>query len=101
MVEYTKTFTTTIIVGEDVVGRLGLRQLENLRADLIHVLKESEDPKWKTLSYSIMRCCCCGCRPHRMPNHNIQDYKEVSFCLRFFESNLYMRGSSSKKQTLD
>ncbi|KAL5279792.1 DAGLA.2 family protein [Megaselia abdita] len=76
VVEYTKTFTTSVIVGEDVIPRLGLRQLENLRADLIHVLKESEDPKWKTLSCCLLRCCCCCCRPHQMPNHNIEDYKE-------------------------
>lgn len=82
VVEYTKTFTTSIIVGEDVIPRLGLRQLENLRADLIHVLKESEDPKWKTLSCSLVRCCCCCCLPHRLPNHNIQEYKEQKVCAR-------------------
>lgn len=78
VVEYSKTFTTTIVVGEDVVPRIGLRQVENLRADLIHVLKESRDHKLKTLSRSVVQCCCCCSFEHRIPNYNVEEYKKVS-----------------------
>ncbi|PSN43976.1 hypothetical protein C0J52_17096 [Blattella germanica] len=57
-VEYTKSFITSVVVGKDVVPRIGLHQLESLRADLINTIKRSKDPKWKTIVCSVV---CCGC----------------------------------------
>lgn len=56
--EYTKLFVTSVVVGKDVVPRIGLHQMESLRADLMHAIKRSKDPKWKTISCSVF---CCGC----------------------------------------
>lgn len=44
-VEYSKTFITSIIVGKDVVPRIGLHQMESLRADLINAISRSIDAK--------------------------------------------------------
>ncbi|XP_044017394.1 diacylglycerol lipase-alpha isoform X5 [Aphidius gifuensis] len=55
---YTQEFITSVVVGKDIVPRIGLRQMESLRADLINAIKRSVDPKWKTIACSIM---CCGC----------------------------------------
>ncbi|XP_053204588.1 diacylglycerol lipase-alpha-like isoform X2 [Panonychus citri] len=55
-VEYTKHFITSVVLGKDVVPRLGLHQMETLRFDLINVIKQSKDPKWKTIG---MGFCCC------------------------------------------
>jgi sn1-specific diacylglycerol lipase len=44
-VEYSKTFITSIVVGKDVVPRIGLHQMEALRADLINAIQRSVDPK--------------------------------------------------------
>jgi len=44
-VEYTKQFITSVVVGKDVVPRIGLHQMESLRADLINAIKRSKDPK--------------------------------------------------------
>lgn len=44
-VEYTKSFITSIVVGKDVIPRIGLHQLEALRSDLINAIKGSQDPK--------------------------------------------------------
>ena len=44
-VEYSKSFITSVVVGKDVVPRIGLHQLEALRADLINAIKRSVDPK--------------------------------------------------------
>lgn len=57
-VEYTKEFTISVVVGKDVVPRIGLHQMETLRTDLINAIKRSVDPKWKTITCSII---CCGC----------------------------------------
>uniref|UniRef100_A0A0K8UQK8 Diacylglycerol lipase-alpha n=2 Tax=Bactrocera latifrons TaxID=174628 RepID=A0A0K8UQK8_BACLA len=59
-VEYTKSFITSIVLGKDVVPRIGLHQMEALRADLINAIQRSVDPKWKTISCSVI---CCGCGP--------------------------------------
>ncbi|GLH08390.1 Uncharacterized protein GBIM_13628 [Gryllus bimaculatus] len=58
--EYTKSFITSVVLGKDVVPRIGLHQLEALRADLINTIKRSKDPKWKTIFCSVV---CCGCAP--------------------------------------
>lgn len=44
-VEYSKSFITSVVVGKDVVPRIGLHQMEALRADLINAIKRSVDPK--------------------------------------------------------
>ncbi|XP_055709573.1 diacylglycerol lipase-alpha isoform X1 [Phlebotomus papatasi] len=59
-VEYSKSFITSVVVGKDVVPRIGLHQMEALRADLINAIKRSIDPKWKTIACSVF---CCGCGP--------------------------------------
>lgn len=55
-VQETKSFITSIVVGKDVVPRIGLSQLEVLRADLINVIKNSKEPKWKIIARGV----CCG-----------------------------------------
>lgn len=49
VVEYSKEFVTSVIVGKDVVPRIGLSQMESLRADLINAIKKSQKPKVKTI----------------------------------------------------
>lgn len=44
-VQYSKEFTTSVVLGKDVVPRIGLHQLEALRADLINAIQRSVDPK--------------------------------------------------------
>ena len=44
-VEDTKSFITSVVVGKDVVPRIGLHQLESMRQDLINVIKKSTQPK--------------------------------------------------------
>ncbi|XP_059479899.1 diacylglycerol lipase-alpha isoform X2 [Neocloeon triangulifer] len=61
-VQYSQEFTISIVVGKDVVPRIGLHQMESLRADLINAIKRSKDPKWKTIAGGMV--CCCG--PHQM-----------------------------------
>lgn len=80
-VEYTKSFITAVVVGKDVVPRIGLHQMEALRADLINAIKRSVDPKWKTIACSMI---CCGCGPQptsvvEMGSHdaNVNVYEQV------------------------
>lgn len=82
-VEYSKSFITSVVLGKDVVPRIGLHQMETLRADLINAIKRSVDPKWKTISCSVI-CCCCGPEPTSVVEMSSKDvhinqYKEVGF----------------------
>ncbi|XP_058798543.1 diacylglycerol lipase-alpha isoform X1 [Phymastichus coffea] len=65
--EYSQEFITSVVVGKDVVPRIGLRQMESLREDLINAIKRSVDPKWKTITCSVM-CCGCGTVPTSAAN---------------------------------
>lgn len=80
-VEYSKTFITSVVVGKDVVPRIGLYQMEALRADLINAIKRSVDPKWKTITCSMI--CCCNIVPtsvQEMSSHDahVNNYEQVN-----------------------
>lgn len=79
-VEYSKSFITSVVVGKDVVPRIGLAQMEALRADLINAIQRSIDPKWKTIACNMI-CCCCGPEPTSVTkmsekDSNVNAYKE-------------------------
>ncbi|XP_048240097.1 uncharacterized protein LOC124138229 isoform X2 [Haliotis rufescens] len=57
-VEETKSYITSVVVGKDVVPRIGLPQMELLRTDIINMIKKSNDPKWQIISKGVF--CCCG-----------------------------------------
>ncbi|KAF0309047.1 Sn1-specific diacylglycerol lipase alpha [Amphibalanus amphitrite] len=60
-VEYTKEFITSVVVGKDVVPRIGLHQLEQLRSDLMDVIKHSKQSKWRVIGGGMSCCgCCCS-----------------------------------------
>ena len=44
-VEYSKKFITSLVVGKDIVVRMGLSQMESLRTDLLDCIKRSTDTK--------------------------------------------------------
>lgn len=52
-VEYSQSFITSVVVGKDVVPRIGLHQMEALRADLINAIKRSVDPKVSKPRYNM------------------------------------------------
>ncbi|XP_025097002.1 sn1-specific diacylglycerol lipase alpha-like isoform X4 [Pomacea canaliculata] len=55
-VEETKSYITSVVIGKDVVPRIGLPQLEMLRTDIINLLKNSRKSKWNIISKGF--CCC-------------------------------------------
>lgn len=79
-VEYSKDFIISVVVGKDLVPRIGLHQMEALRNDLINAIQRSIDPKWKTIACNMI-CCCCGPEPTSVLQMSEQDsrvnaYKE-------------------------
>ncbi|XP_041453260.1 diacylglycerol lipase-alpha-like [Lytechinus variegatus] len=55
--EYAAEFVTSLVVGKDVVARIGLSQMEFLRADLLNCIKMCRDPKWRVIMGELL-CCC-------------------------------------------
>ena len=52
-VEYSRSFVTSVVLGKDVVPRIGLHQLEALRHNLIYAIHKSKDPKVKSVTTSF------------------------------------------------
>uniref|UniRef100_A0A8C6SC63 Diacylglycerol lipase-alpha n=1 Tax=Neogobius melanostomus TaxID=47308 RepID=A0A8C6SC63_9GOBI len=48
--EYSKQFVTSVVLGKDLVPRLGLSQLEGFRRHLLEVLQKSNKPKWRIIA---------------------------------------------------
>jgi len=59
-VSYSRDFVTSVVLGKDVVPRIGLHQLESLRHDLVQAIQQSQEPKWRTLTSSMV--CCSSTR---------------------------------------
>lgn len=51
---FSRSFITSVVLGKDVVPRLGLHQLNVIRGDMIAALSFSTDPKWKVIGFA---CC--------------------------------------------
>ena len=47
-----QAFMTSVVVGKDIVPRIGLHQLERLRHQLLLSLHQSTQPKVTLVSYS-------------------------------------------------
>ncbi|KAJ8249157.1 hypothetical protein GJAV_G00231790 [Gymnothorax javanicus] len=47
--EISKEFVTAVVLGKDLVPRLGLSQLEGFRRHLLEVLEKSNKPKWRII----------------------------------------------------
>ncbi|XP_052006473.1 diacylglycerol lipase-alpha isoform X1 [Xyrauchen texanus] len=48
--EYSKDFITSVVLGKDLVPRIGLSQLEGFRRHLLEVLQKSDKPKWRIIA---------------------------------------------------
>ncbi|RUS83012.1 hypothetical protein EGW08_009249, partial [Elysia chlorotica] len=74
-VEETKHYITSVVVGKDCVPRIGLPQLEVLRADILNHIKNATDAKWKIISQGLM---CCGRFSNEVPPGDIQNERDVT-----------------------
>uniref|UniRef100_T1JB75 Diacylglycerol lipase-alpha n=1 Tax=Strigamia maritima TaxID=126957 RepID=T1JB75_STRMM len=84
-VEYTKSFITSVVVGKDVVPRIGLHQMESLRSDLINAIQRSTEPKWKVITQSMM---CCG-------TENLEEWQDANKARKESNRNLTIHPSDS------
>ncbi|XP_013421661.1 sn1-specific diacylglycerol lipase alpha [Lingula anatina] len=55
--EESKSYVTSVVVGKDIITRLGLPQLETVRANLINIIKRSRSSKWRIITGGMCRCC--------------------------------------------
>ena len=72
--EYSKSFVTSIVLGKDVVPRIGLHQLEALRHDLIYAIHKSTDPKVGQNAQQVALLPTAATAPaHTSPNFRVCD----------------------------
>lgn len=63
--KYTRDFVISVVIGKDMIPRLSLNTLEDLRNKMLAVISHSTTPKWKILRGCACRCafvCCYGCK---------------------------------------
>lgn len=60
VVEYTKQFATSIILGNDCVPRLGVAQVERLRYQVYLSLKNAQQSPSKIITKTFCPSCCCS-----------------------------------------
>ena len=48
-----RSFMTSVVVGKDIVPRIGLNQLETLRLQLMEEIKNSKQSKVKHVSFRL------------------------------------------------
>ncbi|XP_022093969.1 sn1-specific diacylglycerol lipase alpha-like isoform X1 [Acanthaster planci] len=71
VVEYTKEFVTSLVIGKDIVTRVGLSQMECLRADLLDCIKRSTDTKWRIIFDGLL--CCREINPKNLTPRDSTD----------------------------
>lgn len=62
---YVRDFVISVVIGKDMIPRLSLYTMEDLRNKIMAVIKYSTTPKWKILRGCVCRCafvCCYGCK---------------------------------------
>lgn len=74
-IEHSKSFITSVVLGKDVVPRLGLHQMESLRYDLIAAIKRCDEPKWKVIGHGFH--CRCGRRDDEPEAMSDQECEEM------------------------
>ncbi|KAI8506667.1 hypothetical protein Bbelb_160940 [Branchiostoma belcheri] len=56
--EYTKNFTCSVVLGKDLVPRLGISTMEDLKSKLITAINSSDQPKYKILVGGVWYTLC-------------------------------------------
>ncbi|XP_072046452.1 uncharacterized protein [Amphiura filiformis] len=67
---YTKEFVTSLVIGKDLVIRMGLSQMETFRADLLNCMKTCHDAKWEIICGGLL--CCCKISQKNITAHDGQ-----------------------------
>ena len=65
---FSRSFITSVVLGKDVVPRLGLYQMKFMQQDILAALQFSTDPKWKVIGFA-----CC-------PPPSSKDAEEEQIC---------------------
>ncbi|KAG9509505.1 Sn1-specific diacylglycerol lipase alpha [Fragariocoptes setiger] len=68
VVEYTKQFAVSVILGNDCVPRLGVAQFERLRYHVLLSLKNSRQSTRRILTSAICSCCTRNTKTEYDPN---------------------------------
>lgn len=74
--KYAQDFIYSIVVGKDVISRLNLHTLDELRYMVIQLLRSTNLPKWKIMRRCLCQCVLC-CQATTQRSH--EDYLDYEF----------------------
>lgn len=60
--QYMESFVCSIVVGKDLVPRLGVYTLNSLKSKMLNVIRQTEQPKYRVLFRAFKKACCGGSR---------------------------------------
>ncbi|XP_058485222.1 diacylglycerol lipase-alpha isoform X1 [Solea solea] len=92
--EYSKEFVTSVVLGKDLVPRLGLSQLEGFRRHLLEVLQRSKKPKWRIIAGGT-KCIPKSELPVEVEDPQAQPAAPANSCLWLHPSDLSIALSAS------
>ncbi|KAG7483434.1 sn1-specific diacylglycerol lipase alpha isoform X1 [Solea senegalensis] len=92
--EYSKEFVTSVVLGKDLVPRLGLSQLEGFRRHLLEVLQRSNKPKWRIIAGGT-KCIPKSELPVEDEDPQAQPAAPANSCLWLHPSDLSIALSAS------
>ncbi|XP_007885645.2 diacylglycerol lipase-alpha [Callorhinchus milii] len=76
--EYSKEFVTAVVLGKDLVPRIGLSQLEGFRRHLLEVLQKSNKPKWRIIVGGT-RCIPKSELPEDVEETSVQNNRQWAY----------------------
>ncbi|RNA23552.1 sn1-specific diacylglycerol lipase beta, partial [Brachionus plicatilis] len=81
LADYTKSFVMSVVLGDDIVPRLSLRSVHNLKADILKVLHACNLPKYKIAwKYSVGFIWNCDEDQSEMDDDLVSDDGNESDC---------------------
>ncbi|KAJ3046076.1 hypothetical protein HDV00_003826 [Rhizophlyctis rosea] len=67
------SYVTSIVLGDDVIARLGRNSMEILKSDIARVLSHCNLPKWRVFGSALGACCFPQYRKRRLRWEEIKD----------------------------
>ncbi|XP_028409100.1 sn1-specific diacylglycerol lipase alpha-like isoform X2 [Dendronephthya gigantea] len=72
--KYAEDFILSVVIGKDMIARMSLNNLKDLRDRVLFLVSRTRKPKWKILRRCVWRstmCCCCG--PTKAKDNHLPD----------------------------
>lgn len=78
--KYAEDFVLSIVIGKDMIARMSLNNLKDLRDRVMFIVSRTQTPKWKILRRCVWRstmCCCIGPTKSKQDTSQDSDIEKI------------------------